>query len=153
MIKKATLINVIGLWEGVLILALRLNLNPTTEYVHWNSVLLCLKSKTISGTQINVNCLTFPSIDTFCEKFQNNVRHQWLCRDIWSVMEKEQIMAVDAMMREIMNIGWTSSQIIRHLSQSGTITLEERKELLVRILLLSYLLYKLLLTFWTLFLL
>lgn len=56
-------------------------------------------------------------------------------------------MAVDAMMREIMNIGWTSSQIIRHLSQSGTITLEERKELLVRILLLSYLLYKLLLTF------
>lgn len=34
MIKKATLINVIGLWEGVLILAFRLNLNPTTEYVH-----------------------------------------------------------------------------------------------------------------------
>ena len=47
-------------------------------------------------------------------------------------MEKEQIMAVDAMMREIMNIGWTSSQVIRHLSQSGNITLEERKELLVR---------------------
>lgn len=42
-------------------------------------------------------------------------------------------MAVDAMMREIMNIGWTSSQVIRHLSQSGNITLEERKELLVRI--------------------
>ena len=41
-------------------------------------------------------------------------------------------MAVDAMMREIMNIGWTSSQVIRHLSQSGNITLEERKELLVR---------------------
>lgn len=133
MIKKATLINVIGLWEGVLILAFRLNLNPTTEYVNWNSVLLCLKSKTISGTQINVNCLTLPSIDTFCEKFQDNVRHLWLCRYIWSIMEKEQIMAVDAMMREIMNIGWTSSQIIRHLSQSGTITLEERKELLVRI--------------------
>lgn len=34
MIKKATLINVIRLWEGVLILAFRLNLNPTTEYVH-----------------------------------------------------------------------------------------------------------------------
>uniref|UniRef100_K1PME4 Uncharacterized protein n=1 Tax=Magallana gigas TaxID=29159 RepID=K1PME4_MAGGI len=48
-------------------------------------------------------------------------------------MEKEQIMAVDAMMREIMNIGWTSSQIIRHLSQSGTITLEERKELLKKV--------------------
>ncbi|XP_062577302.1 uncharacterized protein LOC134239155 [Saccostrea cucullata] len=46
-------------------------------------------------------------------------------------MEKEQILAVDAMMREIMNIGWTSSQVIRHLSQSGTITLEERKELLL----------------------
>lgn len=34
MIKKATLINVIGLWEGVLILALRLNLNPTNEFVN-----------------------------------------------------------------------------------------------------------------------
>lgn len=32
MIKKATLINVIELWEGVLILALRLNPSPTNEY-------------------------------------------------------------------------------------------------------------------------
>lgn len=34
MIKKVILINVIGLWEGVLILVFRLNLNLIIEYVY-----------------------------------------------------------------------------------------------------------------------